>query len=130
MKILLDTHILIWATANTGLLPKKARQLIEDADNELYFSAISIFEVALKNGLQAADFRLDAARLRSGLLAAGYVELPVTGEHAAAIGGLPFWHKDPFDRLLLSQAQCENIKLLTADRRLAKYDVPMIFVRR
>jgi PIN domain nuclease of toxin-antitoxin system len=106
-------------------LPAEAATLIADEGNELMFSAASIWEVAIKNGLGHADFSVDPHQLRRGLGENGYVEVPVTGEHAAAVSRLPTVHRDPFDRLLVAQATVEGVTLLTADAKLAEYGAPV-----
>lgn len=121
MKLLLDTHVLLWAAGAPRRLPRAARALLEDAANELLFSAASLWEVAIKQQLGREDFRVDARLLRRGLLDNGYAELPVTGAHAVALDLLPPLHKDPFDRMLIAQALTEGITLLTADAGLARY---------
>ena len=125
MKLLLDTQVLLWAAGVPKRLSGAARKLLEDAHHELLFSAASLWEITIKNGLGRADFRADPGALRRGLSDNGYQELPVTGEHAVAVGTLPPLHKDPFDRLLLSQALCEGITLITADAQLARYGGPV-----
>ena len=121
MKVLLDTHVLLWAAGVQARLPQEARELIEDPDTELVFSAASLWEVAIKSGLGRDDFRVDARLLRRGLLENGYTELAVTGSHAVAVDSLPPLHKDPFDRMLVAQAQVEGFLLLTADPAVASY---------
>ena len=121
MNVLLDTHVLLWAAGVQARLPQEARELIEDPDTELVFSAASLWEVAIKSGLGRDDFRVDARLLRRGLLENGYTELAVTGSHAVAVDSLPPLHKDPFDRILVAQAQVEGIILLTADSAVASY---------
>lgn len=125
MKVLLDTHLLLWAAGEPDKLSPHARDLIGDKDNELLFSAASIWEVAIKAGLGRDDFTLDARLLRRALLDNLYNELPVTGEHAAAIAGLPPIHKDPFDRVLVAQSEVEGVTLLTADDMVARYSGPI-----
>ena len=125
MKFLLDTHLLLWAAGQPERLSKQARLLLDDSDNVLLFSAASIWEVAIKQGLRRSDFRADARLLRRGLLDNGYEELAVTGAHAVAIDSLPPLHKDPFDRILIAQAQVEGITLLTTDDRVAQYPGPV-----
>lgn len=125
MKYLLDTHLLLWAAAEPGRLAKKTRALLEDPDNVLMFSAASLWEVAIKAGLGRPDFTVEPAVLRRGLLDNGYVELPVDSEHAVATGTLPPIHRDPFDRLLVAQAQVEGITLLTSDPVVAQYPGPI-----
>ncbi len=130
MKILLDTQMLIWATACPELLPKKAMHIIADDANEKYFSPASLWEIAIKNSQNRPDFQIDARVLRRQLLDNGCLELPINGIHTVAIADLPPHHKDPFDRLLLAQAKAEGITLLTADRILAEYPVPILFIRK
>ena len=125
MKLLLDTHLLLWAAGQPERLSAKAKKLLSDPANELLFSAASLWEIAIKNTLGRPDFRVDPRILRRGLLDNGYVELPVTGGHAVGIDVLPPLHKDPFDRLLLSQALVEGVTLLTRDEELARYAGPV-----
>jgi PIN domain nuclease of toxin-antitoxin system len=91
----------------------------------LLFSAVSLWEITMKSGLGREEFRVEPRVLRRGLLDNGYVELPITSEHAVHVDALPTLHKDPFDRLLLSQALVEGITLLTADAQLARYRGPV-----
>ncbi|MGK5025060.1 type II toxin-antitoxin system VapC family toxin [Janthinobacterium sp. RB2R34] len=125
MKLLLDTHLLLWAAGDPGRLSPVSRALIEDAGNELFFSPASLWEISIKHGLGRVDFQADPRVLRRALLDNGYSELPVTSEHAVAIEGLPPIHKDPFDRMLVAQATVEGITLLTADALLAQYPGPV-----
>src|SRR6266851_7139593 len=112
MKLLLDTHLLLWAAAEPRRLSKQARALIDNPDNDLLFSAASLWEVAIKRGLGRDDFKVDARLLRRGLLDNGYSELPIVSDHVVAIVSLPTIHKDPFDRVLVAQANVEGITLL------------------
>jgi len=121
VKLLLDTHILLWAAQNSPRLPARTRDLISDPVNTLLFSVASLWEIIIKNGLQRADFAVNAAMLRRGLLANGYTELAITGEHTLALATLPMLHKDPFDRLLISQAIEEGAYLLTVDEQVVQY---------
>jgi PIN domain nuclease of toxin-antitoxin system len=121
LRFLLDTHLLIWASSSSWLLSKAARELIEDPENDLIFSSISIWEIAIKCGLERPDFDVEPRILRRGLLDAGYRELAFTSDHAFAISGLPPMHKDPFDRALIAQATSEGIIFLTADKVLEGY---------
>ena len=125
MKLLLDTQLLLWAAGQPERISKPARKLLNDPKNELVFSAASLWEVAIKSSLGREDFRAEPRLLRRGLLDNGYVELPVTSQHAVNIDGLPPLHKDPFDRLLVSQALSEGITLLTTDSVLAGYPGPV-----
>ncbi|HEV2300685.1 MAG TPA: type II toxin-antitoxin system VapC family toxin [Stellaceae bacterium] len=121
MRLLIDTHLLLWAAGQSARLSPQARRLIEDPENELLFSAASLWEIAIKARLGRPDFRADATQLRRGLLNNGYRELAITGEHAVAVSGLPAIHKDPFDRLLIAQTMVEGITLLTSDAVMAQY---------
>ncbi|EGY28707.1 hypothetical protein Rin_00013540 [Candidatus Regiella insecticola 5.15] len=121
MKLLLDTHLLLWAAGESNRLSEEARRLIDSPKNELLFSVASLWEIAIKQGLGRDDFRVDARLLRRGLLDNGYSELLISSEHAVAINNLPLIHKDPFDRMLVSQAMVEGIILLTSDAFVAQY---------
>jgi PIN domain nuclease of toxin-antitoxin system len=125
VKLLLDTHVLLWAAGQPERLSPAARDLLEDLDNELVFSAASLWEIAIKRGLGRADFRVEPRLLRRGLLDSGYTELPITSQHGVHIDSLPPLHKDPFDRMLLAQALCEGITLVTSDAQVARYPAPV-----
>ncbi len=122
MRVLFDTHILIWAASDSPRLPVAARRMLAPGSGVArMFSAISVLEVAVKSALGRDAFRFDARPLRLGLLANGYEELPVTGLHAQVVAKLPILHGDPFDRLLVAQSVAEQMPLATADHRLAEY---------
>jgi PIN domain nuclease of toxin-antitoxin system len=125
MKLLVDTHLLLWAAGLPERLSSSARALLDDPDNELLFSAVSLWEIAIKRSLGRDDFQVEPRVLRRGLLDNGWIELAITSPHVLAIEHLPPLHKDPFDRLLLAQASEEGIVLLTADERLAAYPGPV-----
>src|ERR1700730_12048303 len=125
MKLLLDTHLLLWAPAERRRLSKQARALIDNPDNDLLFSAASFWEVAIKRGLGRDDFKVDARLLRRGLLDNGYSELPIISDHVVAIDSLPPIHKDPFDRILVAQATVEGVTLLTIDSVVRRYPGPI-----
>ncbi|MBL6752432.1 MAG: type II toxin-antitoxin system VapC family toxin [Nevskia sp.] len=125
MRLLLDTHPLLWAAGQPEKLSAAARTLLDDPRNELLFSAVSLWEIAIKRSLGREDFRVEPRVLRRGLLDNGYVELELSGGHAAAIDLLPPLHKDPFDRMLLAQAHSEGLTLLTADAQVAQYPGPV-----
>ena len=125
MSILLDTHVLLWAAGAPDRLPEETRALIEDPATEVVFSVASLWEIAIKSGLGRHDFDVDPRVLRRGLLENGYTELPVSGVHAVAVDLLPPIHKDPFDRMLIAQAQIEGIMLLTADKTVGRYQGPI-----
>lgn len=125
MKLLLDSHLLLWAAGAPDSLPAAARGLLEDPDNELMFSAASLWEIATKRALGRDDFQVDARVLRRGLLDNGYGELAITSEHAVAIDALPAIHRDPFDRILVAQALVEGVTLVTSDETIAQYPGPI-----
>lgn len=125
MKLLLDTHLLLWAAESFDRLPSDAQTLMSAPDNELFFSVASLWEIAIKRSLGREDFKVDARVLRRSLLDNGYSELSILSEHAVAIDALPPIHKDPFDRLLVAQATVEGITLLTADSQVAEYPGPV-----
>ena len=125
MKLLVDTHLLLWAAGVSRKLTKSVQVLLNDTENELYVSAASFWEISIKNSRGNLDFQLDVRLFRRNLLANGYKELPIMSEHAIAVQDLPQIHKDPFDRLLIAQATVEGILLLTADRHIARYPGPI-----
>ena len=125
MTFLLDTHLLLWAAGDPGRLSSKSRELLCDPTAELMFSTASIWEVVVKNTLGRCDFRVDPRVLRDGLIQNGYGELVIRSEHALAVDLLPPIHKDPFDRILIAQAQVENVTLLTKDNKVVRYPGPI-----
>ena len=125
MKLLLDTHLLLWIAAEPSKVPKKVRSLILDNDNDLFFSASSIWEIAIKSQLGREDFDVDPHLLRRGLIDNGYLELTINVEHALAVLALPPLHKDPFDRMLVAQATVEGFILLTSDEHVGAYPGPI-----
>jgi PIN domain nuclease of toxin-antitoxin system len=125
VKLLLDTHLLLWAAGQPDRVPTAAASMIEDSANELLFSAASLWEITIKVGSGREDFRVEPRLLRRGLLDNGYEELTVTGEHALAIESLPPLHRDPFDRMLVAQATVEGVLLLTTDRMVGGYPGPV-----
>jgi PIN domain nuclease of toxin-antitoxin system len=128
MRLLLDTRILLWGAIEPERLSRVASSLIESPDDEMVFSAPSIWEIAIKTSLGRADFRIDAGMLRRNLFDNGYVELAVTGAHAATLAGLAPINKDPFDRMLVAQAIVEEVTLLTSGPTVAKYpgSIPLV----
>jgi PIN domain nuclease of toxin-antitoxin system len=124
MKLLLDTHVLLWAASGSGLSPE-VLTLLSDEENELHFSAASIWEIAIKASLGRPEFDLDAGAFRRELLESGYEEMAISGSHAAAVCGLPNLHKDPFDRILIAQALTEGITLISADKTVLSYPGPV-----
>lgn len=123
MKLILDTDVIIWAALDS--LAEETKQRLSGEGVELPFSAVSIWEIAIKSRLGKPDFSFDAAVFRRSLFESGYIELPVNGVHAAAVARLPDLHKDPFDRLLIAQAMVEGITLLSADEAVLSYPGPI-----
>lgn len=128
MNLLIDTHILLWAAFTPERLSKDAQAQLLEPSNSLWFSAVSIWEVAIKRGLDRPDFIIDPGPLRAGLLSNDYSELNLEGRHCLGLGTLPALHSDPFDRMLIVQAAAEGMVLLTADRKLAQYGGPVRLV--
>ena len=127
MKLLLDTHILLWVAGSPEKLSESTRSLLSSPDNSLFFSAASIWEIVIKLGLGRKDFKADPYRLRRLLVSNGYAEISVTAEHALKVDSLPPLHKDPFDRLIISTANTENLTLVTVDENIQKYDVSWLW---
>lgn len=129
MNFLLDTQLLLWLSAAPDKLSSQAKSLLEDRANLVFFSPVSILEVAIKRGANRPDFQADPHSLRRELTVNGFPELVLTSEHAAAVLELPRLHKDPFDRLLLAQAITENMMLVTTDGILRQYPSNVLDVR-
>ena len=125
MRLLVDTHLLLWATAKSRRLPKEARRLLEDPAHDVFYSVASLWEITIKAALRRPDFKVDVALLRPALAEMGFAELPVCGAHAERLASLPPLHRDPFDRMLVAQAAVEGILLLTSDAQLARYSGPI-----
>jgi PIN domain nuclease of toxin-antitoxin system len=121
VKYLLDTHLLIWALCEPERLSSKVRDIVLDDRNDLYFSAASLWELTIKQAQARLDFLVAPHILYQTLISKGYIELPVSSLHTLAVGALSPIHKDPFDRILIAQAQVEGITLLTCDERMAQY---------
>ena len=121
MRILLDTHLLIWAVADPGRLDRKTADDLEDTANEVLFSAASIWEIAIKYRLSRPDFAHEPNQIAQTARQTGFAELPVRAASAAVVATLPPLHRDPFDRLLIAQALAEPALFYTADAGLAAY---------
>ena len=128
MRLLLDTHVLLWTIAESRRLSSTARALIGEPDNALTFSSVSLWEIAIKSERGSDDFRIDVSSLRRSLFDNEYAELSMTGAHAVALGSLPPIHRDPFDRMLVAQAIAEGLTLVTSDPAVAKYPGPIRLV--
>ena len=123
MRLLLDTHVVLWGLRQDDALGQRATAAIEDPENEVFVSAVSVWEIAIKK----ASGKLTAPdNLRSWIGASGFQELPVTFAHAEQAGALPLRHRDPFDRMLIAQAQAEGLVLVTADGDIPRYGIRML----
>jgi PIN domain nuclease of toxin-antitoxin system len=125
MRLLLDTHLLVWIASDPAKLSRLLRQLVQDPVNELFFSTAALWEIIVKSALGQRSFHCDPYALRAGLLANGYKELPITGDHAFVLLTLPPLHRDPFDRIMIAQAIFEGMKLLTVDEKVLLYPGPV-----
>jgi PIN domain nuclease of toxin-antitoxin system len=128
MKVLLDTHLILWAAAAAPELPAAARALLDDPACTPLFSVASLGEIVIKRGLARADFQVEPRVLRRSLLDVGYEELPIVTAHALELEHLPPIHRDPFDRILIAQAVAEGVPLVTHDAMIAKYLSPIRLV--
>ncbi len=123
MRLLLDTHVVLWSLARPERLSPSLRRVLTEQDNDLEVSVVSLWEIAIKEAVGKMSTRVDIrAELRERMID----ELPVLGEHAIALGDLPPHHRDPFDRMLVAQARHEGLTLVTADRRLEAYSVAVL----
>lgn len=127
MKLLLDTHVAIWAVTDDANLSRRARDLILDAQNEIFFSAVNTWEIAIKHSV-GGDVPCSAAQAEEDFLASGYRPLNVTPRHTVAVEKLPLLHKDPFDRLLMAQALSEPMYLVTHDEKIEQYKLPFVYI--
>ena len=128
MQLLLDTHILVWAMSAPERLSERARTLLGDADNELFFSAISFVEAGIKQSIHPEVVLFDYATIEADCVRAGLERVELTAAHAGVLATLPLHHRDPLDRLLLSQAIAEKMRLITADRALLAYGAVVEYV--
>ena len=128
MRLLLDTHILIWALIEPARLNTDLRDMLESTENDVLFSAASAWEMAIKAALGRVDFGVLPGRIIAAARESGFVELPVTAAAALKVGSLPHHHRDPFDRLLVAQAVMEPAMLYTADTQLQIYSELVICV--
>lgn len=120
-RFLVDTHLLLWNVYGSRKLPSRVARLFRDGRHQFFYSAASLWEIAIKAARGREDFVADTAAIRDTLEANGFHELPVAGQHAVALATLPPIHADPFDRMLIAQAIVEPMVLITADARLAAY---------
>lgn len=126
MNLLLDTHVALWAITDSPKLPKKARELIESPRSTVWISAASVWEIAIKHALGRGDMPVSSQDAVRFFRESGYRFLPVEAEHAMAVEGLPAYHQDPFDRILVAQALVEPMRLMTHDPVMARYSDTII----
>ncbi|ACL32029.1 type II toxin-antitoxin system VapC family toxin [Glaesserella parasuis] len=127
MKILLDSHILLWlAWDKKENLSPQVVELLDDPTSEIYFSLASLWEIAIKSSLGKPDFDIDVEALAQGLIQVGCRMLAIELPHILKQAQYPFIHRDPFDRLLMAQAEVENVFFMTADTMILKYQKPYI----
>jgi PIN domain nuclease of toxin-antitoxin system len=128
MRLLLDTHVALWAILDDDQLSAKARQLIAEPENAILVSAASVWEISIKHGLARAEMPLSGPNALAYFREAGYELMSISAVHAALVSSLPAIHSDPFDRLLVAQASAESARLITHDRIVAKYGDSVILV--
>lgn len=121
MRILLDTDVLLWALIEPKRLPRDARDKIEDGRNDVFFSAASIWEIAIKSKIKRRGLRFTADQIAAAAIKTGFTELPIHAGASARVATLPPHHRNPFDRLLIAQALEEPAHFFTADTTLAVY---------
>ncbi|HEY5299401.1 MAG TPA: type II toxin-antitoxin system VapC family toxin [Acetobacteraceae bacterium] len=129
MRVLLDTHILLWAITDGTRLDRETRLLLEDPGAEVLFSAASIWEIAIKASLRREDFPARPQEIADAARQTGFIELPVHSSAAARVADLPMHHRDPFDRILVAQAMAEPMRLYTADPVLTRYSELVTLIR-
>jgi len=121
MRLLLDTHVLLWALVSPDRIPARVRERLTSPEHEVLFSAASMWEIAIKVQIGRMELPIPLQEVVTAAVKSGFEELPVRAGHAAIIVQLPMYHRDPFDRILVAQALYEPARLLTADRKLARY---------
>lgn len=121
MKLLLDTHIVLWTLDGSPQLGRRAKEIMTGRGAECFVSAVSVWEVAIKSSLRKRDFKVDVDALLDACDSAGLRPLPFTATHAVQVARLPEHHADPFDRALIAQSYAETMTLLTRDAGLARY---------
>jgi len=128
MKLLLDTHILLWAISDSRQLSKKARYYLTDDDSDIYFSAASVWEIGIKHARHPELMEITAVEARRYFLEMGYKELPIRADHGIAAEGLPFLHGDPFDRIMIAQARTEGLRFVSHDGLVEQYGDGVLLV--
>ena len=127
MRYLLDTHAIIWYVEDSSELPKKIADIIDNPENEIYISLISLWEIALKASLGKLDLKLPIDEFLINIRSRDFIFLQIKDEYLSRLLGLPFVHKDPFDRLIISSALAEDLTIITVDENIKKYDVSYIW---
>ena len=127
MRYLLDTHAVIWYAEDSSEIPKKVIDIIDNPENEIYISAVSLWEIALKVSLGKLDLELPLDEFLTNIRNRDFVFLQIEDEYLNKLLGLSFVHKDPFDRLIISSALAEGLTIITIDENIKKYDVPYIW---
>lgn len=131
MRLLLDTHVAIWAILDDPRLSGEARDLVSNLANDVVVSAASVWEITIKNALSRGrrnDMKVSGKEALGYFRAAGFLMLPISVEHAAGVASLPDHHSDPFDRLLIAQANLETLQLVTADKHVARYGGSILLI--
>ncbi len=124
MSLLLDTHAFLWWVTDSSDLSRRAREAIADPGTPVFVSAASAWEISIKRSLGRID--ITDQDVANGIAESGFLELAISARHALKAGGLPDHHRDPFDRMLVAQSQVEGLTLITRDRALAAYEVPIL----
>ena len=128
MKYLLDTHIILWAATDVKRLSRKAKTILEDMANVLYFSPISFWEISVKHAKHPDQMAITSEQARELAVKMGFIELPVRSRHGVDIANLPDIHNDPFDRMLITQARSDGLKLVSHDHKVAAYGEAIVKV--
>lgn len=123
MRILLDTHVLLWALLQPARLTQAQRGLLVSPEHQVFFSAVNVWEIAIKRALDRPDFDVEPDVAREAAISTGFMGLAVSGLHAAAVRRLEDHHRDPFDRMLIAQANTEPMRLMSDDPIIALYQV-------
>lgn len=124
MRYLLDTHVLLWWTEHSSKLPAHVYEIIGNPDSEIYVSAITAWEIAIKESIGKLE---TPAPISEAMVASNFHEIPLTIEHTIHVKTLPHLHGDPFDRILIAQAMSESLTLITADSRIHRYDIATLW---
>ena len=128
MKYLLDTHIILWAGFDVKRLSRKAKSILENPENALYFSPISLWEISIKHEKHPEQMGITSERVREIAIKMGFIELPVRSRHGVDIAKLPDIHNDPFDRMLITQARSDGLYLISHDDKVIADGEPVVKV--